>query len=291
MTSSPKPNPLDELLRARLRIPEGAGLRLVALRRLLGSVDGLSRGLSGQPFFALREAEEILRALEGRTGHALLEAVMQMNGGTTIRAHGLDNVPPSGPVVIASTHPIGTFDFLAHADALLQRRPDLKVVAGRETERFLGSDILIPVDLDKKDRVLTARQTRAGMIAHLKAGGALVIFGSGRVPRLEKGLLVEPDWRTGATRASTAAHAPIVPASPAMRNSKPYYRTRRLAAALSGGNDDFGRKVASLRYVSELTSKLGGTYDVHFGAPLPAGTAPAVLQEAAEALVPGLYRA
>ncbi|MEW9921812.1 1-acyl-sn-glycerol-3-phosphate acyltransferase [Marimonas sp. MJW-29] len=283
-------NPLDELLRARLRIPEGADMRLALLRRTLEGVDLVNRAAFGKPFFALRETEKILVDLGGRTGHELLSTLLEMNGGTRIRSHGLENVPAQGPVVIGSTHPIGTFDFVAHAGALLEHRPDLKVVAGREAERFLGRELIIAVDLDRNDRVMTARQTRAGMLAHLKDGGALLVFGSGRVPRMENGLLVEPPWRTGVTRTSAETGAPIIPASTDMRNSHHYYRTRRLAALVSGGNDEFGRRVASLRYVSELIAKLGGTYDVHYGPMVPAGTAPLALKALAEGLVPGLYR-
>lgn len=282
-------DPLDALLRARLRIPHGADLRLKLLRWIMGAIDGVNRGLTGHAFFALRETKEILIALDGRTGTDLIHALLAMNGGTTIIPHGLQHIPKEGPVVIAATHPIGTFDFIAHAGALLDHRPDLKVVAGRETERFLGADRIIAVDLDSKDRVLTARQTRAGMIAHLNDAGALLVFGSGRVPRMKNGLLVEPPWRTGVTHTSASCDAPIVPASADMRNSRHYYRTRRLVALLSGGNDELGRKVASLRYVSELKAKLGGTYDVYYGPKQAPGTMPDILKAQAEGLVPGLY--
>ena len=290
MVQTGKENPLDDLLRARLRIPQGADKRLAALRWAMEGVDAVNRLLTGQAFFALRETEQTLIALDGRTGPELIKTLLEMKGGTTVTAHGLENVPKTGPVVIASTHPIGTFDFIAHAAALVDHRPDLKVVAGRESERFLGTEILIPVDLDRKDRVLTARFTLEGMNTHLENGGALLIFGSGRVPRMENGLLVEPPWRTGATRVSEANNAPIVPASADMRNSRHYYRTRRIASFLKGGNDEFGRQVASLRYISELMSKLGGSYDVHYAPAQPAGTEPAVLKELAENIVPGLYR-
>ncbi len=283
-------NPLDDLLRARLRIPEGSDLRLTLLRWVMEAIDWMNRTATSQPFFALRETEEILIALDGRTGTDLIHALLAMNGGTQIIAHGLENIPRQGAVVIGATHPIGTFDFVAHAGALLERRPDLRVVAGRETERFLGADRIIPVDLDRKDKVLTARQTRAGMIAHLNRGGALLVFGSGRVPLMQDGLLVEPPWRTGVTHTSGSCNAPIVPASADMRNSRHYYRTRKLVAFLSGGNDELGRKIASLRYGSELISKLGGRYEVHYAPLQPPGTAPETLKDLAEGLVPGLYR-
>ncbi|WP_145974936.1 1-acyl-sn-glycerol-3-phosphate acyltransferase [Ruegeria atlantica] len=290
MTNDKKHDPLDELLRARLRIPVGADFKLKALCQLMKGVDWISRTATGQAFFALNETERILLELDERTGHDLVRAVLAMNGGTVVKAHGLENIPASGPVIIGSTHPIGTFDFLAHAGALLDHRSDLKVVAGREAERFLGRDLIVPVDLDRQDKVLTARQTRAGMLAHLEQEGALLVFGSGRVPTLKDGLLIEPQWRTGVTRVSAESGAPIVPASANMRNSRHYYRTRRLAALLGGGNDEFGRRVASLRYVSELIAKLGGTYNVYYGPIQPAGTAPDLLKELSEGLVPGLYK-
>ncbi len=285
-----KDNPMDELLRARLRIAEGADFRLKALRLAMHTMDAFSRTVTGQAFFALRETEQGLIELDGRTGPDLVRALLAMNGGTRITAHGLNNIPTHGPVVIGATHPIGTFDFISHAGALLDHRPDLKVVANREAERFLGPEHIIAVDLDRRDNVLTARQTRAGMQAQLRDGGALLVFGSGRVPDMAGGFLIEPPWRTGITRLSAASDAPIVPASANMRNSRHYYRTRKLAQVLSGGNKDFGRAVASLRYVSELLAKLGGSYDVHYGPMQPPGTSPENLKALAEGLIPGLYR-
>lgn len=283
-------NPMDELLRVRLRLPLDAKLRVKAIRRGMELVDWFTRNTTGQAFFALRDTERVLRELNGRIGPELLTALLNMKGGTTVTAHGLENVPETGAVVIGSTHPIGTFDFIVHAGALLDRRPDLKVVANREAEQFLGADMIIPVDFSRSDKVTSARRTLSEMEAHLQIGGALLVFGSGRVPGMKDGLLVEPEWRTGITRMSAATGAPIIPASPDMRNSRHYYRTRRMAYLLSGGNEGFARTFASLRYVSELMSKLGGTYTVHYSEPVAPGTAPDVLQKIAEGLVPGLYR-
>ncbi len=281
---------MDELLRARLRAGPGADRRIRALRMAMSAVDALSRALGGQAFFALREAEELLRELDGRAGMDLVEALLACNGGSEIVAHGLEHIPSRGPVIIGATHPVGTFDFIAHAGVLFPRRPDLKVVANREAERFLGTDRIIAVDLDRREKVLAARRTLAGMQAQLERGGALLIFGSGRVADMREGLLFEPPWRGGITRLSEATRAPIVPASAQLRNSRAYYRTRRLFRLLSGGNADFGRLVASLRYASELLAQLGRRHEVHYGPPLPPGSAPEVIKKQAESLVPGLYR-
>lgn len=259
------------------------------MRLGMDAVDLALRTITGQTFFALREAEKLLHHLDGRTGPALVKALLSLEGGTEIVPHGLGNIPKKGPVIIGSTHPVGTFDFIAHAGALLDYRPDLKVVANREAERFLGPEHLIAVDLDRSDRVLAPRRTLAGMQDHLSNGCALLVFGSGRVSDMAGGLLVEPPWRSGITRISAAADAPVVPASTNMRNSGHYYRTRRLAQVLSGGNEYVGRAVASLRYVSELLIKLGGRYEVHYGPIQAPGTSPEQLKALAEGLIPGLY--
>ncbi len=284
------PGPMDDLLRARLRKPEGAEFQLALLKTFMRSIDFTSRNLFGQAFFALREAENLLEKIDGRTGRDLVDTILSMNGGTRVTAQGLEHVPSKGRVIIGSTHPIGTFDFIVHAAALFQHRPDLKVVANREAERFLGRDRIIAVDIDSNDKVLTARQTLVGMQSQLESDGALLVFGSGRVAGRQNGFLHEPLWRTGVTRMSQATNAPIVPASANMRNSEQYYKTRNFAKWISRGNDDFGRLVASLRYVSEFLLKLGGEYTVHYDAPVSPGTSPEVLQNLSEALVPGLYR-
>ena len=285
-----KPNPMDELLRARLRIPEGSDFKLAALRGAMRTIDFIGRTLGVLPFFALCEAEAMLIELDGRTGPELVDHIMAQKGGTQIDVHGLENIPTTGRVVIVSTHPIGTFDFIVHASALLRHRPDLMVVANREAERFLGKGRIIAVDLSKDEKVTSPRRTMEEMTAHLSQDGAILIFGSGRVPGQVDEYLKERPWRSGVTRVSAVTGAPIVPASTNMRNSKYYYRTRRWIGFLSGGNDDLGRNIASLRYVSELLAKLGGRYAVHYGTQLEPGTPAHVLQENAESLVPGLYR-
>jgi hypothetical protein len=289
VSQSASSHPIDDLLRARLRITRPARLRLFALRNALLGIDGISRGLTGQAFFAVREAEALLRDIGTLQGPPLIAALLARNGGTHITPHGLTHIPSTGPIIIGATHPVGIFDFISHAAVLLDHRPDLKVVANREAERFLGPERIIPVDLDSSDRVRAPRVTRTGMQDHLENGGALLVFGSGRVPHQHGGRLVEPAWRTGITRISGLTDTPVVPASADLRNSPYYYRIRSLAYRLSGKNDYAARAVASLRYVAELLDKLGGSYHVHYGPPLAAGSSPAVLKSAAESLVPGLY--
>lgn len=283
-------HPLDSAMIERLHLGSNSSAVLKIIRGAIHSSDIFSRTVFGHPFLGLRECEGFLRQLDGLKGQALIDKLLSLEGGTTITSYGLQHIPASGPVVIAATHPTGMFDFAAHAGVLLGKRPDLKVVANREVERFLGPDSIVPVTIDKHNKAVSGIQTRKAMLRHLSNDGALLIFGSGRVPDFCQGHLIEPAWRRGATLASKLSEAPIVTASLDARNSTAYYRTRAFARFVSGGNDDFGAMIASLRYFAELLEKLGGQYDVHYGPLMPPGTDPVTLKQAAETLVPGQYR-
>lgn len=285
---------LDDAVKERLHLKGENPFSLTLIRGMIQSCDAVGRALFGTPFFALKEGEALLVRLAGLKGQDLVAALLAQEGGTEITPFGLEHIPETGPVIIAATHPLGMFDFAVHAGALFAKRPDMKVVANREVEKFLGPDIIVPVVFDKQNQVISGVYTSHAMQHHLKqggpGGGALLIFGSGKVPDRHQGQLIEPAWRRGATQVSKASRAVIIPATMDARNSDTYYRTRAFARFLSGGNDRFGAMIASLRYAAELLQNLGGKYDVHYGAPLPPGTAPTVIKKAAETLVPGLYR-
>ncbi len=289
MSDTEQDRPLDAVLRARLHLPAGSNFRLKIISRALVMIDSISRTLSGRPLFAFKESENLLRQLNGLAGTEITTAILEMNGGTEIVAHGLEHVPASGAVIIASTHPTGMLDFVAHAGALYDRRPDLKVVANQEVESFLGENFIVPVKIDKSNRAQSANLVYKGMQQHLEQGGALLIFGSGRVPSQINGLLVEPKWRIGTSRISLACQVPVIPAAIDAKNSAYYYSIRKLGQFLTGGNEHFGAMLGSLRYAAELLEKLGGRIETYYGRPLSPGTPPKSLQEAAEGLVPGLY--
>ncbi len=276
-------------MKERLHLRGDNPLALRLIRGMINGSDAISRWARGQPFLALKESEDLLLQLQGLKGRDLVKAVLAYSGGTQITPQGLENVPPSGPVVIAATHPTGMFDFVAHAGALMRKRPDLKVVANLEVQKFLGPEMIVPVSINKQNRTKSGKETALAMRHHLETGGALLIFGSGRVPDQRDGALIEPDWRRGASSVSEITQTPIVPAGLNARNSGAYYRLRATARFFSGGNDNFGAMIGSLRYTAELMEKLGGAYEVSYGAPLPPGTDPETVKALAEGLFPDLY--
>lgn len=279
---------MNPVLRARLGLEPDARLRLSATRGLIYALDGLSRLSVGRPFFGLKQSETLMEEIAGRTGPDLVASLLACRGQTQLDLEGRSHVPPEGPVIIAATHPSGMFDYIAHAGALLDLRPDLKVVATAEATQFLAEDNVVTVQVDKSYRSTSSRATVAAMRSQLDAGGALLVFGSGRVSHRINGYLQEPDWRSGPTRVSELCNAPLIPAASDATNSGYYYSMRGLARRLSG-DEHIGALFGSVRHIAEFMEKLGGHYTVRYGAPLPPGTAPEVLKSAAEGLFPGMY--
>jgi hypothetical protein len=125
-----------------------------------------------------------------QTGIGLDRVVAQsgLNGGArwllpkfvkSHQAYGVDNIPASGPLVIASNHPanVDTMVIAAHVE-----RPDFKVFAGDipffknlpNTSRYA---IYIPPNENTAGRMRALRES----IRHLNNGGALLIFPRGLI--------------------------------------------------------------------------------------------------------------
>lgn len=95
----------------------------------------------------------------------------------SVRAYGLENVPPHGPVLFLSNHP-GMVDTLALFSAI--NRPDLRIIALNRP--FLlslpnTSRHLFYVSDDSGER-LRAVKSAAG---HLRSGGAVLTFPAGQI--------------------------------------------------------------------------------------------------------------
>ncbi len=94
-----------------------------------------------------------------------------------IEAHNAESIPTEGPLLITSNHP-GTCDSLVIASNI--PRPDLKIVAtGVPFMQGLknAANHLIYTTLDVHERMMVVRK----VIRHLKEGGAVLIFPSGRI--------------------------------------------------------------------------------------------------------------
>ena len=94
-------------------------------------------------------------------------------------ARGVENIPPEGPLVIASNHPGSVDSVIISAHVA---RPDYKVIIGdipffQNLPNIRDHAIFAPEISDVVGRMHTVRES----IRHLQAGGALLIFARGGI--------------------------------------------------------------------------------------------------------------
>jgi hypothetical protein len=96
----------------------------------------------------------------------------------SFEARNIENIPPEGPLLITSNHP-GTIDSLVISASI--PRPDLKIVATgipcMEGLRNAADHLIYTPRKGVHERMMVVRSA----IHHLKDGGAVLIFPSGRI--------------------------------------------------------------------------------------------------------------
>jgi hypothetical protein len=168
---------IDEIIIALKQPPQGLARR----------ISGPLLKLPARRFAVLMAEVDRQVAVNGfvNAAHWLLTQIV-----TGIDARGMEHIPRTGPVLIASNHP-GAYDIAALSAAI--GRDDLKIIAsGVPFTRSLiaTSPHLIyvnPADLGAPDRMVAIRSG----IRHLQAGGALLIYPTGIVdpdPEISEGL-------------------------------------------------------------------------------------------------------
>jgi len=174
-----------------------------------------------------------------------------------------ERLPDTGPLLVAANHPYGGIDGLAAIAALLDRRPDLKVIA---TQSLAGLEplrsVLIPVDnfghsASRGGNVVALRQA----LRHVKAGGALLLFPAGAVSHLDLAhrCVADPPWNRTATALLAAARAPVAPLYVHGSNGTGFQLAGLLHPAL---------RTALLP--REVTNKRGTCLDLRLGEPIAA---------------------
>lgn len=172
-------------------------------------------------------------------------------------------LPSTGPLLVAANHPYGGIDGLAAIAALLDRRPDLKVIA---TQSLAGLEplrsVLIPVDnfghsASRGGNIVALRQA----LRHVKAGGALLLFPAGAVSHLDVAhrCVADPPWNRTATALLAAAGAPVAPLYVHGSNGAGFQLAGLLHPAL---------RTALLP--REVTNKRGTCLDLRLGEPIAA---------------------
>ncbi|GJL92812.1 1-acyl-sn-glycerol-3-phosphate acyltransferase [Hyphococcus sp.] len=175
-----------------------------------------------------------------------------------VQVSGLEHLPQSGRVLIASTHPTGIPDGVAMFDAIKNRRPDMTFFANRDALRAAPGleDMIIPVEWVQAKRTATrSRETLESAIKAFQADKCVVLFPSGRLAFMDKNKqLVEQEWLATIATFARKYNCPVVPANIKMRNSWLYYWFWNLNIELR-----------DITLFHELLNKKNKTYRMTFG--------------------------
>ncbi|MBI1171680.1 acyltransferase [bacterium] len=148
-------------------------------------------------------------------------------------------IPKTGPVVVVANHPSGLVDGMIMAEMVSRVRPDFKILTRSlltgipEVEMFM---IPVPFPHEDNSREL-GLEMREQTMAHLAAGGVVILFPAGRVACSETwfGRAVEAEWNVFTHKMIARSGATILPIYFSGQNSRIYQIANLVSATLRQG--------------------------------------------------------
>jgi putative hemolysin len=148
-------------------------------------------------------------------------------------------IPATGPVVVVANHPSGLVDGMVMAEIVNRVRSDFKILTRSlltgipEVEEFM---IPVPFPHEDNARALGLKM-RDDTMAHLKAGGVIIVFPAGKVAMSEGwwGPAVEGEWNVFTHKIVKSSGATILPMRFPGQNSRAFQIANQLSDTLRQG--------------------------------------------------------
>ncbi len=230
----------------------------------------------------------VYRMLDYRKARRMAEAICQLGGRAAldhisdllalkVEVSGLENLPPTGRVIVVANHPTGIGDGIAVYDALKARRPDIIFYANADAHRVCQrfDEALIPVEwVEEKRRRERMRVTLSMTREAMEAERALMVFPAGRLAMEDKaGVLTDPPWMASAVSIARKYDAPIVPIHVTGPRSNLFHLF-----------DKRWKEMRDITLFHELLNKKGRHFSLIVGAPIDSEALPGDAAEATEVL-------
>ncbi|WP_420405175.1 lysophospholipid acyltransferase family protein [Nisaea sp.] len=175
----------------------------------------------------------------------------------------LKAIPSDGPLIVVANHPFGVLDGIAIGHITSRVRPDFKLMAHAALGRAEPlRPFLIPIEFDGASSALRSNvESKRRALAHLKEGGALVLFPAGRVSTAENvfGRATDAPWKLFAGKLIAHSGATVVPIFFEGQNRLMFHFVSRFSEAL---------REALL--MGEVVRRIGDEVRAHIGAPIGA---------------------
>ena len=125
-----------------------------------------------------------------------------------IVVNGLENIPKTGPIVIAMNHPLGGMDAMAFVSAIKGHRTDLKFIVNDLLMNLTNLHGLF-VGVNKYGK--TELSTRQQIMNVFESEEAVCIFPAGLVSRKQHGVIRDLEWKKTFVRYAVKYDQPIIP--------------------------------------------------------------------------------
>lgn len=191
------------------------------------------------------------------------EALRRLRVRVELGGRGAEAIPPKGPLVVVANHPFGVIDGIAVAWAVGRRRRDVRVLAHDALARVPETrERLFTIDFSPtREAERRNARARAAALAHLRRGGALVVFPAGRVMTTAHALgrrAEDGPWGPLTARLALRSGATVLPVFVPGQNSRLFQIVSHISQ--------------TLRYAllfRETARRIGGRVELRIGAPIP----------------------
>ncbi len=208
--------------------------------------------------FHEREINRFLEQHKGVHGLDFIEKVLEyFDLDYLVSNRDLENIPPTGRVVVVANHPLGALDALSLIQMISRVRSDIRVVANDLLSALepLG-DLLLPVDN------LGGGSSRKGIkqvYAALEREELVIVFPAGEVSRLRPNGVRDVNWKGGFLQFIRRTDSPLLPVFIDARNSPLFYAVSMLY-----------KPIAALLLVGEMFRQRSNTIGFRIGELVPA---------------------
>lgn len=208
--------------------------------------------------FREREINRFLEENRGVRGLDFIEQVLDyFDLDYLVSNRDLENIPPTGRVVVVANHPLGALDALSLIQMISRVRSDIRVVANDLLSALepLG-DLLLPVDN------MGGGSSRRGIkqvYAALERDELVIVFPAGEVSRLRPNGVRDVRWKSGFLQFARRTASPLLPVFIDAVNSPLFYGVSLLY-----------KPIAALLLVGEMFRQRSNTIGFRVGELIPA---------------------
>ena len=125
-----------------------------------------------------------------------------------IKIEGVENIPKSGPIIIAMNHPLGGMDALALVSGIRHHRSDMRFIVNDLLMHLTNlKGLFVGVNKHGKNQV----STRQEIMQLFESDEAVCIFPAGMVSRIFEGKIQDSEWKKTFIIYALKYDQPIIP--------------------------------------------------------------------------------